>query len=372
MALAGGDPVLEVTEWAFYADGTEGGSVIIGSAKDNPTLAVDTIYFVRFGLEETAGNSAMNQTAQLQYNYESGGWVNVDGSSAVVQSVATGNIADGADTTQRITSFSFDGSNEGFDEVDGVAGGNMADISSNGYETLHSFQILSGAVSDAETIVLKIVNPLDSNNDFTTYNQVDPTITVDEGVDPNVTINIASEMTSTATMYAETITADALFDVAAEMTSTATMYAETVTADALFSIAAEMTSVATMYAETVTADALFTIASAMTSLATVYEETVTAESPDVTINIAAVMTSVATMYADTTTADCNITVGVMTAGALMNSPTITADAFKQLSVMSAGALINVVIVTAEGDGEPGTVIIPLIPTMPTFGIEKLQ
>ena len=60
LALASTPPTMEVTNWAFYNDGTEAGSVIIGSINNNQTLDVDTIYFVRWGLEETAGESSKN------------------------------------------------------------------------------------------------------------------------------------------------------------------------------------------------------------------------------------------------------------------------------------------------------------------------
>ena len=127
---AGGAAVIEHTDWAFYSDGTEAGSVIIGTKNTNPAkgdIPNDTVIFYRAGVEETAGNAAMNFTCQLQYNRNSAGFVDVNATSTHVQSVATANIADGADTTQRMTAFTYDGSNEGFDEVDGLAGGGTAD-----------------------------------------------------------------------------------------------------------------------------------------------------------------------------------------------------------------------------------------------------
>lgn len=190
LALATTPPTMEVTDWAFYSDGTEAGSVIIGAKNTNPTLEVNTIYLVRFGLEETSGNASKNTAPQLQYNLKGAGWNNVTDISSVVQAVATTNIADGADTTQRMTSFTYDSTNDGFDEVDGIAGGATADLLSTGFEALFAVQILSGDVADEDTIVLKIVDSNDSDADYDTYNQADPTITVNEEVPAGLSIPI--------------------------------------------------------------------------------------------------------------------------------------------------------------------------------------
>lgn len=189
LALATTPPTLEVTNWAFYDDGTEAGSVIIGATNTNPTLDTDTIYLVRWGVEETSGNASKNTQPQLQYNHNGGGLVNATAASSVVQITATANIVDGADTTQRITAFTFDTTNEGFDELTGIAGGPTTDLASDGFEALFSFQILSGDVADTDTIVLKVVNSNDADADYDVYNQTDPTITVNE-VAPTISIPV--------------------------------------------------------------------------------------------------------------------------------------------------------------------------------------
>lgn len=178
---AGGPPFLEQIDWAFYDDGTEAGSTLVsGHTKNNNpvkgALLVDTIYLYRAGVLESSGNGTMNFTCQLQYNKNTTGWNDVNGSSANIQSVATGNIADGDDTTQRMTSFSHDSTNEGFDEVDGLAGGNSADLSGTGFEALFAIQIIGADVSENDTIVLKVVDS--GGGDFDDYSQTDPTITV--------------------------------------------------------------------------------------------------------------------------------------------------------------------------------------------------
>ena len=178
LSLATTPPTLEVTNWAFYNDGTESGSTIIGSVNTNPTLDVDTIYQVRFGLEETSGNISKNTTAQLEYNLNGAGWNDVNAASLVVQSAPSANLTDGDDTTQRITAFTFDTTNEGVDEVNGLAGGGTADITNTGFEVLYSIQILSGDVVHNDSIQLRIVRQTAAL--FDVYNQTDPTITVNE------------------------------------------------------------------------------------------------------------------------------------------------------------------------------------------------
>ena len=194
LSLATTPPTMEVTNWAFYNDGTESGSAIIGSVNTNPSLEPDTIYLVRFGIEETSGNASKNEAPQLQYNHNAGGWNNVTGSSSVVQSTATSNITDGADTTQRITAFTFDSTNQGFDEVDGIAGGGTADLNNTGFEALFAFQIISTDVANNDTIVLKIVDSNAADADYDVYNQTDPTITVNESTDVSagITTNLAT------------------------------------------------------------------------------------------------------------------------------------------------------------------------------------
>ena len=175
VVLAGGQPTLEASDWAFYEDGTESGSVIIGTKNNNQTLDVDTIYLARFTVAETAGNSWNNGTIRFSYNHNGGGETNVTGTSSVIRSFATGNIADGDNTTQRISAITFISANGSFDEVDGVTG--AITMQSNGTEALFAFQILSADVADTDTIVLNVTEGSGSAFDIVpTW----PTITVNE------------------------------------------------------------------------------------------------------------------------------------------------------------------------------------------------
>lgn len=175
-----GQPVTRGADWAFYADGTESGSVINGTKNVNPTkgdLQNDTIYLFRFGMEETSGNDWNPSDVQLEYDHNAAGPVIVNGSSSVVQSVATGNIADGADTTQRITAFTHQSTNAGFDEVDGALAG--VTLNADGFECLFAFQIIGSDVSDNDTIVFHVREVGGGNPDLDSYLQTDPTVTVE-------------------------------------------------------------------------------------------------------------------------------------------------------------------------------------------------
>ena len=167
-------PFLEATaaskdaaDWAFHNDGTESGATFIDSSNLSPakgTIANDTIFFFRQGAEETAGGGWMNVNLQLQYNHEGAGYVDVTATSNVIQSVATANIADNANTTQRITSYTFESTNGAFDEVDGDAGNGSQDFTNNGTEFLYSIQIIGADVSDDDEVELRITiggTPLD-------------------------------------------------------------------------------------------------------------------------------------------------------------------------------------------------------------------
>jgi hypothetical protein len=192
MILFTNPPTRTAGTWQFANDGTESGSTLIDSPNTNQTLDVDTIYHFRIGFWNNDSDTWKNAIVQLQYNYESGGFLPVNATSSVVRSAPTSGLVDGADSTQRITAFSFDGTNEGQDEVDGVAGGPNADFINNGGEAVFAFTIRSADVSDAETIVLKITDA-DAVEDLDVYEQTDPTITVNkEAVSGRIMSSLAS------------------------------------------------------------------------------------------------------------------------------------------------------------------------------------
>lgn len=176
-------PTRESADWAFYQDGPETSATIIGSKNTNPTkgdLSNDTLYQLRIGVEETAGGGWMNAVLQLEYSLNSGGWNHVDAASSVVQSLASGEvtIVDGNDTTQRITAYTFDTTNQGIDEVNGISGGSDPDLNNNGFECLFCFQIIGSDVSDNDTIDFKVTDSV-TTLDMDTYQQTDPRLTVE-------------------------------------------------------------------------------------------------------------------------------------------------------------------------------------------------
>jgi len=181
IAKSGGLPVIQHTDWAFYDDGTESGSVIIGTENTNPTLDVDTLYLYRGGTHETSGNRYTNLSCQIQYNLNGGGFNTVGTGSNVVKTSISANLTDQSSTTQRITAGQFVNivNNYAVDNANGVAG-TIADPKSNGFECLWPFEIISGDVSDGDSIELKII--FNGAGDLDQYNQTNPTITVNKPV----------------------------------------------------------------------------------------------------------------------------------------------------------------------------------------------
>jgi len=205
MALATNPPVIDCNTWAFYSDGTESGSTIIGSIATNPTkgsIAYDTTVFFRADLEETSGNKALNLTPRLQYRINTGGgygaWTNVTSTSNVVRTTASANITDAGDTTRRLgTAYSFVTPNEGIDEADGLAGGNTTDLQSSGTEFLYSIQVRSADVSEDDTIELRL--DLDEWSSGFTLNNT-PTWPVITGAVGATTHNVSGSITTTSSI----------------------------------------------------------------------------------------------------------------------------------------------------------------------------
>lgn len=187
--------------WRFSDDGTETGAVLLGTVNTNPAkgdLVNGTVYHLRFGIEEAQAGSLMNFSPQLRYNKNSTGWVDVNGSSSNIQSAA-GGLVDGEDTVARSGvsqgEYTEDTTNEGADEVDGIAGGNTADLSMTGAEFVWSFQIVDGDVADDDTIEIR---PYEDSAgtvlDF--YDQSWPTITIEK--DAGVTVGITNVLATAA------------------------------------------------------------------------------------------------------------------------------------------------------------------------------
>jgi hypothetical protein len=151
-------------------DGNESAATWQASSNVDWTQIVDQNFRVRFVVQETGDGAAADQTFQLEYNLNGGGWNDVNSASSVVRATASPNVADGANTTQQVGSGTFVTPNAGFDEVNGQAGGTSLDFSgSDEVELEYCLQVRSADVSADDTIELRIKN-LDS------YSQT-PTIT---------------------------------------------------------------------------------------------------------------------------------------------------------------------------------------------------
>ena len=175
MALAHNDPAYDQDSFAFYNDGTESGSTIIGSVNTNPALELDTTYLVRFLVQETAGGTGNNTSIQFEYNLNGAGWNNVTGTSSVIRATDSANLTDGGNTTQRIGAGTYLTTNGGIDDVDGLAGGANLDFAGNDEaEMLYAFQIRSADVSAGDTIQLRCTE--NSGTLVTTYTNT-PTVT---------------------------------------------------------------------------------------------------------------------------------------------------------------------------------------------------
>jgi hypothetical protein len=122
--------------------------------------AKDTNFRVRFLHQNDASGAVNNLDIQLQYQRNGGGYNNVTGSSNVVRSSASPNLADAANLTSQLTggSGTFQGAT-GFDEVNGICGGNSMDVANSGqFETEFCVQVRSADVVDGDVIELRTIN----------------------------------------------------------------------------------------------------------------------------------------------------------------------------------------------------------------------
>jgi len=159
MALAHNTPNLDQDSYAFYNDGTESGSTIIGTANNSQNLDADTTYLVRFLIQEDNGGESSNFTAQLEYDVNSSGtWNNVTSTSNNVRAVTSGSLGtDGGNTTQRLGSGTYLTTNGGIDNGDGSAGGSALDFTGNTEaEVVYAIQLRSADLSNNDSVTLRV------------------------------------------------------------------------------------------------------------------------------------------------------------------------------------------------------------------------
>lgn len=157
MALAHNTPSLDQDSFAFYNDGTESGSTIIGTANTAQTLDSDTTYLVRFLIQEVNGASSNNFASQLEYDVNnSGTFNNVTSTSNNVRAVVSGSLGtDGSNTTQRLGAGTFITANAGVDNGDGAAG-NTSFSGSDEAEVVFAIQFRNADLTDQDTVQLRI------------------------------------------------------------------------------------------------------------------------------------------------------------------------------------------------------------------------
>lgn len=189
------------THQRLYSDGTESGSVALLAEDDVAetftSANLDTTYLYRTQIkyDHCSGSQVSGQNftlnARLEYRRNGGAWTQVTTTSNYVRITATSNIADGANTTRRLTAFSggiagetFSGTAQ-FDEASGECAGitiRRGDAGLEGgdpyiyTECLFSIQFRSADLADADTIELRIT---DAGTAFTcgTSYPVTPTYT---------------------------------------------------------------------------------------------------------------------------------------------------------------------------------------------------
>ena len=211
-SLASTPPNWTLTNWSFFQDGTESGaSQSPFSTNTNPTkgqIEVDTIYLVRFDIEEDSGNESKNTTLQLQYSLNSGTATDVNATSSVVQMAGTGSgLTDAGDTSAARLggTYTYDSTNEGQCEIDGLAGGGTADLNNTGCEMVFAFKVIGADVSEDDTIELSVVPGAVTDDATPTFPSSWPTITVPAGA---ATATVAADAAQVEAAAAATVTAD--------------------------------------------------------------------------------------------------------------------------------------------------------------------
>lgn len=136
------------------------------------TQGVDTNYRIRFN--GTTGGMAGNLTPQLEYNLAGAGWLDVNATSSVVRTFASGVVGDGTSTTEQLNQGGtfvggeFEGGDGLAAQLSGVSPGDEG-------EWEFCYQIRSVDVSDGQDIELKIT---EAGSDWDTYPSPQATVTV--------------------------------------------------------------------------------------------------------------------------------------------------------------------------------------------------
>jgi hypothetical protein len=119
----------------------------------------DVNFRVRF-LHQNDTAQILNLDILLQYSLSGGAYTAVGAASNVVRSSASANLADAANLTTQLTggTGTYVGAT-GFDEVNGICGGNSMDVTATGhFETEFCVQLRSAEVARGDTVTLRTFN----------------------------------------------------------------------------------------------------------------------------------------------------------------------------------------------------------------------
>ena len=143
------------TNFAFYAEGTESGAVIVGTAGAQQSLDVDTTYQCRVLMDEIGGSDADDfETPTFEYEVaQSGTWVSITTSSSVIQTVNSGSLTDGGDTTDRLSSAVI--TPNAWVTEDGTLP-TLSYLAGESCQALLSFQIVGADVSNGQEIRIRL------------------------------------------------------------------------------------------------------------------------------------------------------------------------------------------------------------------------
>jgi len=145
-------------------DGTEATENWVADVNTNWNQLMDTNFRIRFLIEELDDVEDLDVQFQLQYNRNSGGWNDVNGSSSYARSSA-GSVTDGETTTEQLDGpGTFIGSNNGVDEVDGLAGGAGMDFTTTANQEVeleYTLQLRSADLAKGDTVQFRVVKEPD-------------------------------------------------------------------------------------------------------------------------------------------------------------------------------------------------------------------
>lgn len=130
------------------------------TSHDFPTGELDANVRLRFDVYILAGDLDAI-IPQLQYNLNSSTWIDVNATSIVARSAASGNFADADDTTDHGFTggyTTFVGTNSGMDEVNGEAGvGTLDLLSTEGIMVEFCFQLREADLADNDSVDFRVV-----------------------------------------------------------------------------------------------------------------------------------------------------------------------------------------------------------------------